>query len=63
MHAGTALNAQGELVSAGGRVLSVTATGNTLAEARESAYRAIDLITLPGSHFRTDIAAIASGSK
>ena len=63
LHAGTALNAQGELVSAGGRVLSVTATGNTLAEARESAYRAIDLITLPGSHFRTDIAAIASGSK
>ena len=60
LHAGTALNAQGELVSAGGRVLSVTATGNTLAEARESAYRAIDLITLEGSHHRSDIALNAS---
>jgi phosphoribosylamine--glycine ligase len=60
LHAGTALNAQGELVSAGGRVLSVTATGDTLAGARQSAYAAIDLIILEGAHHRTDIALDAS---
>ena len=60
LHAGTALNAQGELVSAGGRVLSVTATGDTLAGARKSAYAAIDLIILEGSHHRTDIALDAT---
>ena len=60
LHAGTALNAQGELVSAGGRVLSVTATGDTLAGARKSAYAAIVLIILEGSHHRTDIALDAT---
>ena len=60
LHAGTALNAQGELVSAGGRVLSVTATGDTLAGARKSAYAAIALIILEGSHHRTDIALDAT---
>ncbi|GDX31236.1 phosphoribosylamine--glycine ligase [Actinomycetes bacterium] len=62
LHAGTAVNPKGQLVSAGGRVLSVTATGDQLAQARERAYGAIALITLAGSHFRTDIAAIASAS-
>ena len=60
---GTAVNPQGQLVSAGGRVLSVTAIGDQLAQARERAYGAIALITLAGSHFRTDIAEIASASK
>ena len=46
----------GALVSAGGRVLSVVATGATLAEARERVYAAVDGIDLPGSHHRTDIA-------
>ncbi len=46
----------GQLVSAGGRVLAVTALGDDLAAARESAYAAIERISLRGSHFRRDIA-------
>jgi phosphoribosylamine---glycine ligase len=56
LHAGTARDADGLLVSAGGRVLSVVATGATLTEARERVYAAVDAIELPGSHHRTDIA-------
>ena len=59
LHAGTALDASGQLVSAGGRVLSVVATGDTLASARERAYAAVSGIDLPGSHHRTDIALLA----
>ncbi|MEF3118105.1 phosphoribosylamine--glycine ligase [Streptomyces chrestomyceticus] len=62
LHAGTKKDAAtGEVVSAGGRVLSVTATGADLAAARERAYRALGRITLDGSHHRTDIAARAAG--
>jgi phosphoribosylamine--glycine ligase len=57
LHAGTKLDADGRIVSAGGRVLSVTATGSHLGKARERAYRAVERITLDGSHHRTDIAA------
>ncbi|GAA4113505.1 phosphoribosylamine--glycine ligase [Knoellia locipacati] len=60
LHAGTALDESGTLVSAGGRVLSVVATGADLAEARERVYAAVDLIGLEGSHHRTDIALKAS---
>ena len=56
LHAGTARDAKGTLVSAGGRVLSVVATGATLAEARERVYAAVAGIGLRGSHHRTDIA-------
>ena len=56
LHAGTARGDDGALVSAGGRVLSVVATGATLAEARERVYAAVAGIDLPGSHHRTDIA-------
>ena len=56
LHAGTARDAEGTLVSAGGRVLSVVATGATLAEARERVYAAVAGIGLRGSHHRTDIA-------
>jgi phosphoribosylamine--glycine ligase len=56
LHAGTARDPAGELISAGGRVLSVVATGGTLAEARGRAYAAAAGIRLPGSHHRTDIA-------
>jgi phosphoribosylamine--glycine ligase len=56
LHAGTARGEDGVLVSAGGRVLSVVATGATLVEARERVYAAVDVIELPGSHHRTDIA-------
>jgi len=59
LHAGTALDADGLLVSAGGRVLSVVATGGTLAQARERVYAAVAGIDLPGSHHRTDIALAA----
>jgi phosphoribosylamine--glycine ligase len=56
LHAGTAQDDDGLLVSAGGRVLSVVAIGATLAQARERVYAAVDAIELPGSHHRTDIA-------
>jgi phosphoribosylamine--glycine ligase len=59
LHAGTAVGKDGVLVSAGGRVLSVVATGADLAQARDRAYRAVDRIRLKGSHHRTDIALAA----
>jgi phosphoribosylamine--glycine ligase len=59
-HAGTTVTDTGEVASSGGRVLSVTAHGETLARAREHAYAAVDLIRLEGSHHRRDIAAAAA---
>jgi phosphoribosylamine--glycine ligase len=59
-HAGTARSADGALVSAGGRVLCVTATGADLADARARAYALVDQIHLDGSYHRTDIALAAS---
>ncbi len=59
LHAGTALDDEGRLVSAGGRVLSVVATGESLARARERVYAAVGTIGLEGSHHRTDIALLA----
>lgn len=57
-HAATARDEEtGALLATGGRVLSVVARGTTFAEARARAYEAVALIELPGSHFRTDIAA------
>lgn len=58
-HAGTRVQGD-EVVASGGRVLSVTARGDSLAEARTRAYSAVDLITLEGSHHRRDIALRAS---
>ena len=58
-HAGTTLH-EGVLVSSGGRVLSVTARGTDLADARSKAYDVIAQIGLEGSHYRTDIALNAS---
>jgi phosphoribosylamine--glycine ligase len=55
-HAGTALR-DGALLSAGGRVLNVTAVGPSLTDAREQAYAALDYIRLNGAQFRTDIGA------
>ncbi len=57
LHAGTALRDDGALISAGGRVLDVVAVGAIFDQARERAYRAVDLIRMPGGRFRTDIAA------
>ena len=59
LHAGTAVDKDGTLVSAGGRVLSIVATGADLAQARERAYRGVDRIRLKGSSHRTDIALAA----
>lgn len=53
-HAGTAVK-DDQLVTAGGRVLNVTATGSTLDEAIGKAYAAIKLIHFDGMHYRTDI--------
>ena len=63
LHAGTAIGKNGSLVSAGGRVLSVVATGVDLAEARGRAYGAVDGIRLKGSQHRTDIALAAQLGK
>jgi phosphoribosylamine--glycine ligase len=59
LHAGTARDDDGTLVSAGGRVLSVVALGESLSQARERVYEAVDHIELEGSHHRTDIALAA----
>ncbi len=53
-HAGTALS-EGEVVTAGGRVLCVCATGSDLADAQQRAYRAVALIDWPRAHYRRDI--------
>ncbi|MCG6494601.1 phosphoribosylamine--glycine ligase [Kitasatospora sp. A2-31] len=60
LHAGTRAGEDGRVLSAGGRVLSVTATGADLAEARDRAYRAVGRITLQGGQHRTDIALKAA---
>ncbi|MBM6978468.1 MAG: phosphoribosylamine--glycine ligase [Actinomyces succiniciruminis] len=57
LHAGTARDDDGNLIASGGRVLSVVALGETVADARARAYEAIDKIHLDGAQYRTDIAA------
>ncbi len=54
-HAGTARAAEGSLVTAGGRVLGVTACAATLGEAVREAYAAADRVTFEGAHMRRDI--------
>lgn len=54
-HAGTAVNEAGELVTAGGRVLNVTALGATFEEARNLAYAACEKIAFEGKTLRRDI--------
>jgi len=60
--AGTALDAGGQLVTNGGRVLAVQALGDTLEDAREAAYAAADLIHFDGMQMRRDIAAGMGGA-
>ncbi|MBK8755817.1 MAG: phosphoribosylamine--glycine ligase [Actinomycetales bacterium] len=60
LHAGTALDAEGRLVTAGGRVLNVLAVGDDLAEARDTAYRALGDVRFAGMHYRRDIALAAA---
>jgi phosphoribosylamine---glycine ligase len=57
-HAGTAMR-DGQLLTSGGRILSVTGLADTLEEARSRAYDACELISFPGVRFRRDIAAKA----
>ncbi|MGH3348081.1 MAG: phosphoribosylglycinamide synthetase C domain-containing protein, partial [Nocardioides sp.] len=58
IHAGTALG-DGDLVTAGGRVLAVVATGTDLGEARGRVYGAVHRVDFPGAQFRGDIARTA----
>jgi phosphoribosylamine---glycine ligase len=60
IHAGTALDAWGRLISAGGRVLAVVGTGDDLGAARTQAYESMEAIELPGGFYRHDIALAAS---
>ena len=57
---GTAVR-DGHVVTNGGRILSVTGTGATVASARANAYRAVDLVSFEGARFRHDIAAAVDG--
>ena len=58
--AGAQRDAAGTLVTAGGRVLCVVASGTTIAEARERAYANVRRISFEGAHYRTDIASAAA---
>ncbi len=60
IHAGTS-RTDDALVTAGGRVLSVTATGTDVADARAKAYEGIASISFPGAQWRRDIAAVPLG--
>jgi phosphoribosylamine--glycine ligase len=61
-HAGTKLGSEGQVLTSGGRVLTVVARGETLAEAREKVYVNIPRIHFEGCHYRKDIALIKEGS-
>ncbi|MDE5821417.1 MAG: phosphoribosylamine--glycine ligase [Paramuribaculum sp.] len=54
-HAGTAVNAEGQLVTSGGRVISVSSTGNDIAEALDKSYASIEKIKFDGKYSRRDI--------
>ena len=60
LHAGTAVDGAGQIVSAGGRVLDLVGTGPDVAAARAAAYQAADLIRMNGGWYRSDIAADAA---
>jgi phosphoribosylamine--glycine ligase len=61
--AGTAADAEGALVTAGGRVLAVTGRGRDLAGARKLAYAGVTEVSFDGAQHRTDIAAAALAGK
>ena len=58
-HAGTAMSDDGSVVTAGGRVLTVSATGGSIEEARARAYENAARIGFEGAQYRRDIAALA----
>jgi phosphoribosylamine--glycine ligase/phosphoribosylformylglycinamidine cyclo-ligase len=55
-HAGTTVGKEGQLKTSGGRVIATTATGKTLREAVDRAYKGVSLIEFEGMQFRRDIA-------
>jgi len=59
-HAGTAIDAEGRLVTAGGRVLAVCGRGRDVASARATAYAGVDRIGFDGAVYRRDIAAVGA---
>ncbi len=61
LHAGTALNANGEFIAAGGRVLAVTATASNLSGAVHRCYKAVNEIHWDGMYYRSDIGKTVSG--
>ena len=59
-HGGTAAR-DGRVITNGGRILSVTATADTVGAARDRAYAAVELVSFEGVRYRRDIAAAAGG--
>src|SRR5262249_33913936 len=59
-HAGTARQGE-QLVTNGGRVLGITGRADTVSEARDRAYEAVQCVTFAGMRYRSDIAADAEG--
>jgi phosphoribosylamine--glycine ligase len=57
-HAGTKPDSTGRVVTSGGRVLTVIATADTIAHAREKVYNNISRIQFEGCHYRRDIALV-----
>jgi len=62
-HAGTKLGSEGQVLTNGGRVLTVVAMGKTIAEAREKVYANIPRIHFEGCHYRKDIADIEESQR
>lgn len=58
-HAGTKTGPAGEILTSGGRVLTVVARGGTIAAAREKVYANLPCISFEGCHYRKDIADVA----
>ena len=56
-HAGTRVSPEGQVLTSGGRILTVVAAGKDLAEARDKVYKNITRIKFEGCHYRKDIAA------
>jgi len=63
LHAGTSIRPDGAIISSGGRVLGVTATCKTIAEAAQSAYAVCDAIVWPRKYYRRDIGWRVLGSQ
>jgi phosphoribosylamine--glycine ligase len=62
-HAGTRVGSEGQILTNGGRVLTVVATGKNIAEAREKVYNNINRIHFEGCHYRKDIAELKARAK